>query len=143
MSKKYPHLLFKNPSKNFKGFKYGQRSNVREIEIRPPEYFEPKTIDFSNSITNYETHILKRIENRNKKLNVSKHIDYIEIHFHGSFDEDTFGVKYKNKFGLSGIKFDNLNTRVIFAVVDIEAFNSFIKEINLYLEETDHINPKY
>lgn len=135
--------MFKNPSQGFKGFKYGNRQVDKENEERPPEYFEPKVVDFYDSLMNYSFHLNERSNNRNKDLNVSKHIDYIEIHFHGSFNEDTYGVKYKNKFGLSGIKFDNLNTRVIFAVLDKDAFNVFINEIDKYLEEVDHNNPKY
>ncbi|MFV0571148.1 MAG: hypothetical protein ACK5M1_01795 [Xanthomarina gelatinilytica] len=100
MSNKYPHLLFKNPSKNFKEFKYVPRSNQREIEDRPPEYFEPKAFDFSNSLKNYSTHLAERIQNRKPNLKISKHVEYVEIYFHGSFDEDTFSAKYKNKFGL-------------------------------------------
>ncbi|WP_417558744.1 S8 family peptidase [Mesoflavibacter zeaxanthinifaciens] len=143
MDNKYPHLYFKNPSENFKGFKYGQRGNKKEMEIRPPEYFEPKAIDFYNSLQNYSTHLTERIQQRNQKLNVSKHIEYVEILFHGSFDEDSFGEKYKNKFGLSGIKFDELNSRVVFAIVDLDAFNEFIRQINLYLDEVEHNSPEY
>ncbi|MCG7500609.1 S8 family peptidase [Tenacibaculum sp. Mcav3-52] len=143
MSEKYPHLLFKNPSKDFKGFKYRARANKQEDEIKPPEYFEPAAVSFTKSLNNFKTNLQERINKRQAALKVSNHINYIEIFFYGSFDEDSFGFKYLNNFGLSGIKFDDLNTKVIFAIVNESSFDNFIHQINLYLIEENHNSPKY
>src|SRR5690606_3679854 len=113
------------------------------MEIKPPEYFEPKAADFDSSLKNYTLHLSERVQQRNPELNVSRHVEYVEIFFHGSFDEDSFGDKYKDKFGLSGIKFDELNSRVIFAIVNQQAFNVFIKQIKLFLDTDEHNFPEY
>ncbi|MDR2621965.1 MAG: S8 family serine peptidase [Dysgonamonadaceae bacterium] len=128
MSKK-SHLYFRNPVEGKAIFRQKTRFSGSEND----ETQEKKSINvqaFKNSIALYTQGKSIRESNRNKSLNISLFIDYIEIEFYDTFASKDFTLRYRNDFGIYPVAFYQFNTIGLFAVVEQAVFVKFFAELN-------------
>ena len=121
------HLYFKNPIEGKVTFRQNTRYSDKEDEQKE----EKINIDaLKNSIFLYTQGKSIRDSNRNKDLNISLFIDYIEIEFYDTFNSKGFSLKYRNDFGIYPVAFYQFNTIGLFAVIDRTLFTKFFAELN-------------
>ena len=140
-----PHRYFRNPNEGVVIFRqktrYGGASEQEEEnEIKD---YTPKRDDFIRSIRQFDEGKLNREKNRNTDLQIPANVDLIKIIFHDVFDSSVFEIRYRQNFGLSPVRYTEFNTVGIFAVVDEEGFKYFVTQLKIFINTTDHLNPKY
>lgn len=120
-------------------FNYGFPSKEEQEEGEEPNYY-PVARDVRRYLANLDSDRKKRIEERN--IEIPDHIEYIRIIFQSQFDISTFYQQWANEFGLLGINFSKFNHEILFAIIDRDLFESFIKNIDLFcqkeLKETEN-----
>jgi len=136
-----PHLLYTKPPEGIETFKYSRRGGGKE---KPTEMQKvDRTNDFQRIIRDYERDFNARMEQRNRNIQVPAEIVCVEITFFGWFDSSDFEIRYRQDFGLLPLKFYNLNTKVLFAVIDSELFANFLVQLRTYVDTADHAHPAY
>ncbi len=73
--------------------------------------------------------------NSSRTLMVATNIDHIIIEFQNQFNKNIFGKIYLRNFGLEAVRLSYFNTVVLFAIVDIERFNVFMNQVQLFIDE--------
>lgn len=130
MSKK-AHLYFKNPIEGKTTFKQKTRYSGKDGEEKEGKDIPNINIEaLRNSVFFYNQGKSNREENRNKELNISLFIDYIEIEFYDTFSTKDFISQYRTGFGIYPVVFSQFNTVGLFAVVDYNLFEKFFAELN-------------
>lgn len=129
MAKSKSHLLYTKTPEGTEVFKYSKRGGDSEEE--EPE-IKRQRVDFRPIVNRFRADYKLRRDERNSKLEILDEVTCIDIKFWGWFNSSEFEVKYRADFGLTPIKYSELNTRVLFGVVDMKLFASFIKEIEKY-----------
>lgn len=133
-----PHLFFRNALEG------ETRHRQRIRDVRPPqekilqEEYPLKTELYAQSIARFYEGREYRITNRNPNLRIPANIEYIKIVFHDIFNNSDFENRYRVNFGLSPIKYTEFNTVGIFAIVNNDRFNSFIQQLQNFIETRDH-----
>jgi len=128
MSRK-SHLYFKNPIEGKTTFRQKSRySDSSDDEMQKVEKINVEAL--KNSISLYTQGKSIRESNRNKELNISLFIDYIEIEFYDTFFSKDFKLKYRSDFGIYPVAFYQFNTIGLFAVVEQTLFTKFFAELN-------------
>ena len=133
-----PHVYYRNEAEGNIDFKPPARGGSDEIEKKEKDY-TTKRKDFIRSRDSFFAQRLLRNSTRNNNLAVPANIEYIEIHFHNTFDSSIFETKYRINFGLSATAYWDFNSIGLFAVVDVALFNSFIQEIEKFISTEYHI----
>jgi Subtilase family len=140
-----PHRYFRNPQEGVVIFKqktrYGGASEQDE-ETETKDY-TPKRDDFIRSINQFYQGKANREANRNLALLVLAKVDLIKITFHDVFDSSVFEIRYRQNFGLSTVCYTEFNTVGLFAIVDGGGFDFFVNQLQIFIDTTDHLNPKY
>ncbi len=102
-----------------------------EEDSSPRHYRRQKDTLYSNYNT-YQADWHNRISKRS--LNITQHIDYIQIAFLAIFSSD-LAYKYQRNFGLKVVRYSNFNQNVLFAIVDRQRFNeNFVTLLNIYFQ---------
>jgi hypothetical protein len=140
-----PHRYFRNPQEGVVVFKqktrYGGASEQEEEnEIKD---YTPKRDDFIRSIRQFNEGKVNREANRNTDLQIPAKVDLIKIMFHDVFDSSVFENRYRQNFGLSPVCYTEFNTVGVFAVVDEGRFKYFVNQLQVFIDTTDHLSPKY
>ena len=102
-----------------------------------------KIEEYRKSIKSVKAGRETREAERSKSIVLPKHIENIEFEFHDWFNAFDFEAKYRENFGISPIKYFDLNTKGIFAVIEGELFEKFIEELEKFINCTDHEKPNY
>lgn len=113
-------------------FNYGFPPKDEQEEREEPNYF-PMARDFRRYLANLNSDRIKRNEERN--IEVPDHIEYIRIIFQSQFDISTFYQQWANEFGLLGINFSRFNHEILFAIINRDLFESFLKNIDLFCQK--------
>lgn len=132
MSKK-SHLYFRNPIEGQARFRQKPRFPGREGNEQDEVLPTINIQSISDSIHSYRTGKQYRTEHKNLDLEIE--IDYIEIEFYDVFNSKDFTIRYRTDFGLYPICFFKSNTTGVFAIVDKNLFNSFLKELEQIVED--------
>lgn len=140
-----PHRYFRNPQEGVVVFKqktrYGGASEQEEeTEIKD---YTPKRDDFIRSLTQFYEGKANREANRNTALQIPAKVDLIKIIFHDVFDSSIFESRYRQNFGLSPVCYREFNTVGLFVIVDADRFNFFTNQLQIFIDTTDHLNPRY
>ena len=145
MAKKRTHLVYNKAPEGTVKFYYSSRfpGKPDEDEDEKTPNYMPKVEDFKKSLKNISEQSQRRESERNQEIIVPQNIICVEFHFHNWFNAADFEIKYREDFGLSPIKYFDLNKKALFAVVDETLFNNFIKELNKFIECKDHSSPNY
>lgn len=135
------HLLFRNTSSGpaqlkFKSRSSGEKNNEEDQEEQTFNW-EPQQGVFRTCRDNLISDRNQRIENRDTSLDIPANIEYISITFWDAFNTRDYEKKYINDFGLQPIKYSRYNSVVLFAVINQDKFNYFIKQIELYINSDD------
>jgi subtilisin family serine protease len=139
-----PHIYFRNPPEGVASFKQKSRyGGAQEDDSIYEKDYTPKRDDFIRSITLFYEGKKIRESHRNHALQVPTNVDYIKIYFHDVFDSSIFENRYRANFGLSPVFYTEFNTIGLFAIVESGRFEYFIKQLHIFIETTDHLNPKY
>lgn len=135
MAKSKSHLLYTKAPEGTEVFKYSKRGGKQSEEEEP----EVKTtrVNFRPIVSKFRADYKTRRDERNLGLDVPEEVVCIDIKFWGWFDSSKFELKYRADFGLTPIKYSELNTRVLFGIVDMKLFASFIRQIEKYSESQD------
>lgn len=135
MAKSKSHLLYTKAPEGTEVFKYSKRGggNTEEEDAKVKTH----KVDFRSIVSRFRADYKLRREERNSELEIPEEVVCIDIKFWGWFNSSEFEVKYRADFGLSPIKYSELNTRVLFGVVDMKLFASFIRQIEKYAEAQD------
>ena len=112
-------------------------------ENRPVEYFAPLVESLSLSLTGYQAERNRRQQERKIALAVPANITCIEIDFPKRFDATVFEPYYRERFGLSPVRYSNFHQTALFAVVDDVRFRNFISQVQQAINSQDHNNPGY
>ncbi|MFA6924685.1 MAG: S8 family serine peptidase [Bacteroidales bacterium] len=134
----YSHLFFKNIVEGVKIYKQPQRY-IPPIEESEKDY-NPMQTTFKSCLNKFTKKQNERYHKRDIKLNIPIHIDYIEITFFEYFTPDLEN-KYLLYYGLSPVKYELYNEKVLFAISDTQKFEVFKKEI-LNFTNTENPNIK-
>ncbi len=138
-----PHLLFRNPTLGVERFRQPNRFISTEDDEEEKNY-EPMRQIFARCRDSYFAEREKRINRRNRELNVPAHIEYIEIHFFDSFNSNRFENHYRTHFGIAPVVFKEFNSVGVFAIVDAGLFDYFIEQLELFINTDDrNENPSY
>ncbi len=89
------------------------------------------------SIENFINKQTERHNNRNIELEIPAHIDYIYVTFFNYFTPD-LESKYRSRFGLSPVKYELYNEKVLFAIKDTAKFDALLAELRKFIETSDH-----
>ena len=145
MAKKRTHLVYNKAPEGTVKFYYSSRfpGKPDEDEDQKTPNYMPKVEDFKKSLKNISEQSQRRESERNQEIIVPQNIICVEFHFHNWFNAADFEIKYREDFGLSPIKYFDLNKKALFEVVDETLFNNFIKELNKFIECKDHSSPNY
>lgn len=139
-----PHLFFQNESEGVTIFRQKTRYAGRADEENEEEKdYTPKREDFIRSIEGFYYDRKIRDSNRNSKLEVPANVEYIKIIFHDVFDSSFFENRYRLNFGLSPIYYTEFNTVGLFAIIDYNGFENFIKQLQIFIDTRDHLSPEY
>lgn len=145
MKQQRPHIKLNTKAQKEQSipvkFNYGFPVEDKKEVLKAPNYAS-MVKSFRYSLKRYKTDIQIRINQRNEALKISTHIDYIQILFQDQFTVQTKQKNYYqdwyNDFGLLGVNFSKFNHEILFAVVDQDRFNSFLKSIeNFILKESN------
>ena len=145
MKRQRPHIKLNTKEQKEQSipirFNYGFPVEDKKEVLKAPNYAS-MVKSFRYSLKRYKTDIQIRINQRNEALKISTHIDYIQILFQDQFTVQTKQKNYYqdwyNDFGLLGVNFSKFNHEILFAVVDQDRFNSFLKSIeNFILKESN------
>ena len=143
---KKDHLYFKNPQEGVTIFKQKSRFNpnssesIEENEDIIKDY-TPKKEDFLRSLKSFKRK--RKFRNENKTIIIPYKIELIKISFHDIFDSPNFENIYRNTFGLDIISYSDWNTKAIFAISNNERFEYFIKQLEIFINTENHLNPQY
>lgn len=129
-----PFLLFRNPIEGVAIYKAPTRDPGKNKENDEEKYYKPMQDVIKNSYDSFIKGVNIRREKRKESIKVPSIIDFIEIHFFNYFNSRDFDIKYRRNYGLSPVLYKNFNTTVIFAVLDGDKFNIFLKEIQKFIE---------
>ena len=140
MAERKSHLLYTKAPEGTATFRYGARAINNDDK---PYYPEPAVESFRNSISSFNSEKKRREEEKNKNIAPPENIVCIEFEFHGFFNARDFEIRYRQDFGLSVIRYFDLNTKGIFGIVDEGLFDSFIKELEKFIICTNHEEPNY
>jgi subtilisin family serine protease len=125
-----PHLYLKNNIEVVEKFpKRGFPPEEDKNENDDPYKYEPKKRIFSSCLSSFNNDIQIRYANRIKE--VSKHIDYVKIYFHGVFNKD-LSSKYLNCYGLVPVKYEEFNHTVLFGISDESKLGKFKEHIETF-----------
>jgi|WetSurMetagenome_2_1015567.scaffolds.fasta_scaffold04145_6 hypothetical protein len=135
-----PHLFFRNPVEGVAKYKQPKRNpGIQDTDDKEKNY-DPRKEDYIRCRDLFHADRETRIRNRNLALNIPVHIEYIEIHFFDSFNSGTFENFYRNRFGLAPVVFKEFNSVGVFAVIDSDRFNRFLKQFELFINTDNHID---
>jgi len=137
-----PHLLYTKPPEGVETFKYSRRGGGGK-DKPTDEQKADRTNDFRRIIRTYERDFNIRQDQRNPDIQVPAEIVCVEMTFFGWFDSGDFEIKYRQDFGLLPLKFFDLNTKVLFAVIDSDLFANFLAQLQSYVDTADHAHPAY
>lgn len=132
-----PHLFFKNPREGVVKYKQKVRFVDSKKNDQPKSYVNMQVV-LTNSMRRFLRARDIRHERRKTSLEIPAHIDYIEIYFYAPFDIEEFSNRYKQYFGLVGVKFELFNTIGLFAIEDDHKFTEFVKQIDLFGKSKTH-----
>lgn len=143
MAKK-PHIKLNSENQKEKtvvmSFNYGF-GNSDEEETQEVIDYLPMVDSFRRSFDRLNTDLIIRRQERNQALEVTSHIDYIQIRFQDQFNITKYNQSWNNDFGLLGVNFSHFNREVLFAVEDQVKFTSFLLDIqNFILKESNENN---
>lgn len=127
-------------------FNYGFGKKEDEEEDTPVEPDYRNTLaTFRKSLNRFYNDFNTKRKERNDRLQIPSHIDYINILFQDQFNIEKFYQSWYSDFGLLGVNFSQFNCVVLFAVINTEKFNSFLKDIqNFILKESgENSNVEY
>ncbi|MEI6174178.1 MAG: S8 family peptidase [Bacteroidota bacterium] len=142
--KKYPHLLFKNPSKGLKEYKQRQGGGNDDKKPEEEKNYRPMATHLSTCLVEFDNDQQLRYSQRNNNLGIHTHIDAIEIEFFGPFNRHDFETYYINQFGIAIVSLTDFNRTGYFLIVDRLQFNHFQEQINQFINNAlNNINKEY
>jgi subtilisin family serine protease len=123
-------------------FNYGfPASKDDEEEETPPNYtFMAESL--RQSTVRYNSDLVFKYENRNKKIEIPADIDYIELQFVDQFIIKDYANDYYKVFGLEAASFSNFGRTGLFAIIDPDLFKSFLSNVKSFIEFGSGINPE-
>ncbi|MEO9872928.1 S8 family peptidase [Ekhidna sp.] len=96
---------------------------------------------FSDSYKRFTRDREVRVEERNPKLDIPTHFDYIEILFQDQFIIDKFLPSWYEDFGLLGVTFTMFNRVGLFVIEDQDKFDILLKDIEGFIDKESGKNP--
>ncbi len=118
-------------------FNYGVGDQEDQEVNEEPDY-RLMAERFRGSLIRLGNDLQTRRKERNERLSIPAHIDYISVKFHGPFDIPGYFQEWFTDFGLEGIHFSGFNREVLFAVRDTNLFESFLQDLhNFVRRESD------
>jgi hypothetical protein len=139
-----PHFFFRNPVEG--KVRYQQSSRYMGDPENPEEEknYTPMKETFRGCREAFISDRQSRILNRNQALNISEHLNYIEIHFFDAFNSGKFENFYRSRFGLAPVIYKNFNGIAIFAITDQLLFQFFMEQVNLFINYSGPLaNPPF
>lgn len=122
-------------------FKYGfGGKEEEEEENKKPNYYKQAT-NLRGSIENYSIEIGQKYEKRSPDIDIPNNIDYLQINFVSQFVISEYFDQYYKNFGLEAVNFYNFGKTGLFAVINRTLFESYIYEINKFIQFGLNINP--
>jgi len=95
---------------------------------------------FGQDLTRLRADVQRRRAERNPALQVPAHIEYVEILFQAQFSLNSFFQQWRNSFGLEAVQVDEFGIKILFAVVDAQLMNNFIRDVNHFIEKETGAN---
>lgn len=134
-NKSHLKFLSKRQLSEIKDFKYnyGFDSNKDDEDVVPKNYYR-----FANSLkedlVNFDTDVQTKYQQKDRTLNVPSDIDYVLFTFQDQFVINKYFDHYYNEFGLEATAFYDFAKKGLFAVVDRDKFQTFITNVNSFIE---------
>lgn len=145
MPNSFPHLFLKNPqgTVNFFDLTRGRETEEEQTETAtPPQNYARQKSRLGTSLSALNTSRTQRIQNRT--LDIPEHIDYVKIYFLVLFnDQDPYRsiTRYRSRFGLAPVYFEDFNKTVTFAIVDEELFRNFTTLLSSFINSPNNTPP--
>ncbi len=137
-----PHLYFKNPvegARTLKG-RPGGGGNDDENQNKGEKDYRNLASTFSDCLAKYELDYEERVEGRT--IEIENHFDSIELNFFAGFDEVKFKAYYIDNFGLELLRLSHFNRKGLFAIEDEKKFNSFFKQLKIFISNQENDEEK-
>lgn len=115
-------------------FNYGFPIEDENDEPKPEPNYYYMANALRSSVARFESEIITKYQNRNNELQIPASIDYVQLNFIDQFDIDKFYKDYYDKFGLEGTAFSNFGRSGLFAVIDRDKFEFFIRNVYSFIE---------
>ncbi len=109
-------------------FHYGFGGESAEEE-KPEKDYSFMANTFRQNLREFRTDLQHRRQNRSPEIAVPANIEYIRITFHGQFDISKYYSIYYNEYGLEGVNFYDFGRTGLFAIIQRENFERFIRDI--------------
>ena len=138
------HLYFRNPSEGVVRLRQKSRypgdTNTEDSDEIDVNVYNPQKDEYRRCRRIFLADQRTRRENRIESLNIPANIEYILLNFFDVFNSVDFENRYRTDFGLVPIKYFEYNTMGLFAISDNEKFESFLNDINTFINSTDPNN---
>jgi hypothetical protein len=118
--------------KDFK-YNYGFDNNKDDEEIAPKNYFRLAT-SFKADLEKFDRDLNAKYSAKDRTLEIPYDIDYVEITFQDQFVINKYFQDYYNDFGLEATAFYEFAKKGLFAVADRDKFQTFITNVNNFIE---------
>lgn len=115
-------------------FNYGFPSEDENDEPKAEPNYYHMAIALKSSAARLKNEVIIKYQNTSRKLEIPASIDYVNLNFMDQFDINKFYKEYYDKFGLEGTSFSNFNRSGLFAVIDRNKFELFIKNVHSFIE---------
>ncbi|MCZ2101028.1 MAG: S8 family peptidase [Chitinophagales bacterium] len=114
-------------------YKYGFGSNNDDEDTIPKNYY-PFANSLKEDLQKFDTDVQIKYRQKDRKLNVPSDIDYVLFTFQDQFVINKYFDHYYNEFGLEATAFYDFAKKGLFAVIDREKFQTFITNVNSFIE---------
>jgi len=134
-----PHLYFGGEQILRDDFRYPRRNIQGGNDPNPTPDYRPMQDTFRRSLNKFTRKRRVREERRNPEIDVS-HMDYIELEFFDVFKLSDFEAIYRDQFGLTPVALSNYNRSGLFAVENPHRFESFIRDVQTFIDADDPLD---
>ena len=137
-----PHLFLKNPSGKTSHFSAARGMEPTTVPDKDPQAYRHQKDKLDQRWNTFSAD--REIRLNNRSFDIPAHLEYIEIHFFFVFnDNPPFNLKTRfRQFGLSPVLYRNFNQSVVFAITDINSFQTFVTILRNFIESQDNVSPK-
>lgn len=123
-------------------FKYGFGGKEDdEEENTQPNYYRQAS-NLRVSIENFSIERELKYARKDRSLEIPADIDYIQINFVSQFVINKYFNDYYKKFGLEAINFFNFGKTGLFAIIERDLFQTYLNEINNFIQFGLNLNPE-